>query len=103
MRFTILTFLLTPVLRVLGAVLTLLLAARTPMLIRLEHRHFDTVTRLQPQALPRITNARRARRLRRIPNLHVNALCKLIDALATKVSGMQRPQLRVSELATRTR
>jgi hypothetical protein len=36
--------------------LTLLLAPSTPMLQRLQHSHFDTVTRLQPKTLPRITN-----------------------------------------------
>jgi hypothetical protein len=56
MRFTVLEFLLTPVLHVIGPMLTLLLAASTPMLIRLKHRHFDTVTRLKAQALPRSTN-----------------------------------------------
>jgi hypothetical protein len=56
MNLTALTTLLTPVLRILGPTITLLLAATTPMLIRLQHRHFDTVTRLKSQTLPRITN-----------------------------------------------
>jgi hypothetical protein len=56
MRFTVLKFLLTPVLHVIGPMLTLLLAASTTVLVRLQHCHFDTVTRLQPQTLPRITN-----------------------------------------------
>ena len=34
----------------------LALAARAAMLKRLQHRHFNTVTRLQPKTLPRITN-----------------------------------------------
>jgi hypothetical protein len=54
-NLTALTSRFTPVLRVLGPTVTLLLAATTPMLVRLQHRHFNTVTRLQPKTLPRIT------------------------------------------------
>jgi hypothetical protein len=56
MNLTALTSRLTPVLRILRPTVTLLLAATTPMLVRLQHRHFNTVTRLQPKTLPRITN-----------------------------------------------
>jgi hypothetical protein len=56
MNLTAFTSRLTPVLRILGPTVTLLLPATTPMLKRLQHRHFNTVTRLQPQTLPRITN-----------------------------------------------
>jgi hypothetical protein len=55
-NLTVLTFLLTPVLHIVRAMLTLLLAAGAAMLKRLQHRHFDTVTRLQPKTLPSVTN-----------------------------------------------